>query len=970
MPGIHLRAFSHFDWLDSEKESLLTIPGSYWLCHKKNIYKFIFRYHRTIRNTVKFLYGRELLKIIRRIIKCHPTQGQQFSTQHLLVTYNCTSWTRQDKMFAILKFQQRTNAAAFSYAFVLTISICSSSESLLFDLKYPKVDDADTEKKGSKTVICATEKFSSKKISLCQNKKDHISKFNDDTLNKASKLIVNSNLQDNNIQNSINFHDNLDAKIKNVPTETYHVNELNTKLRDNMIYENKSYSTTNYERGMEQHAINSTQEESLRATEKTNKIKTSNIDKNSKSVAIQKQDQEIQDIPTCKIFSSLKFSVTGIINDSVDKLSVSNKFSFDKNLIEEDSTVTNKDGLDNKKMTNETIVDSNNVPHQCFIKKEIENAKRNTRLNMFSATCDQHMQTNLETEVKNINKDLVTKMRENNVKSIQAENEKEHYDKMPVIKSQRNDNQHIRMSMNAHNNQLQNNAHNKWYKAHKQKGREFEKKTIPEDKVLRSSNITDLVMEGLMFTIRQDQDSIAVIEQKTKLEVDEVLENSEKVETKAGEKCLLNSSLLRLENLVTMIDSSHDKNKHRKISNAINGNVYSSSFNILNNNSIHNLDVNFIDKRLDKSSVPSYDNLNTMSYLTPYKSRWQYFSSNIKNGDSCSVSGNTVEKSNQLIEWQSGNEQNRKNKYNISEMEKEEEDISNIFLQSSIFSSDKTNAGLQNKDLLMNDTNIKRSGKCDTSIKRHSSLPSFCSSSSPSKMTSKEISTISEQSADSDKLSRQKAKLPRIISDKVITVEQIPLALQNIVHTYRKRRFSSTTNNEECKQQNTMTLTGNVISDTVSSDNKCINSHTANNSSFIKLADSEGMKSKKNKSCITINKNIQETATCAKNIQEKNNDIHQHTSRRNSSSKHGSPRKLQDITDDFYYDLLHVHNKDNAIQQRCLRQRRRSLNNLNDTKNNNIRIEMLKFIQDITEGAKVVVKRLNIERKETVNSIC
>jgi len=49
MPGIHLRTLSQFDWFDQEKESLLTIPGSYWLCHKKNIYKFIFRYHRTVK---------------------------------------------------------------------------------------------------------------------------------------------------------------------------------------------------------------------------------------------------------------------------------------------------------------------------------------------------------------------------------------------------------------------------------------------------------------------------------------------------------------------------------------------------------------------------------------------------------------------------------------------------------------------------------------------------------------------------------------------------------------------------------------------------------------------------------------------------------------------------------------------------------------------------------------------------------
>ena len=73
----------------------------------------------------------------------------------------------------------------------------------------------------------------------------------------------------------------------------------------------------------------------------------------------------------------------------------------------------------------------------------------------------------------------------------------------------------------------------------------------PDVANLRSSDITDLVMKGLMFTIRQDKDTVTVVEQKTKLELDEVLENSEKVETKEGDPCLLNSSLLRLEKMIT-----------------------------------------------------------------------------------------------------------------------------------------------------------------------------------------------------------------------------------------------------------------------------------------------------------------------------------------------------------------------------------------------------------------------------------
>ena len=85
----------------------------------------------------------------------------------------------------------------------------------------------------------------------------------------------------------------------------------------------------------------------------------------------------------------------------------------------------------------------------------------------------------------------------------------------------------------------------------------------------RSSDITDLVMEGLMFTIRQGQGSVAVIEQKTKLEIDEVLENSEKIETKRGEKCLRNSSLLGLENLITMIESPKQGKREHKCPNTI-----------------------------------------------------------------------------------------------------------------------------------------------------------------------------------------------------------------------------------------------------------------------------------------------------------------------------------------------------------------------------------------------------------------
>ena len=49
MPGIYVRKASWIDWTQKEENPALIVPGSYWLCHKTKIYKFIFRYHRTSR---------------------------------------------------------------------------------------------------------------------------------------------------------------------------------------------------------------------------------------------------------------------------------------------------------------------------------------------------------------------------------------------------------------------------------------------------------------------------------------------------------------------------------------------------------------------------------------------------------------------------------------------------------------------------------------------------------------------------------------------------------------------------------------------------------------------------------------------------------------------------------------------------------------------------------------------------------
>lgn len=883
-------------------------------------------------------------------------------------------------MFAILKFQQRTNAATFSHAFVLTIRIYPSSEHSLFNLKYPIVKEADagttfkdlnvsldTKEKVTETMIYTTDEESPKKAAIYQNKEDQISKYSaiEDTFNKTLETKV-SNFQDNILKNSENFDDSLNATIKSATT-TAEMHFINTEFQGN-INENKSTNCNikKCERKIDQHSID-IRKQSLRTTKKTDKIPTEKIDgKNEETKSIEDSNQEIQNIRKYKIFSSLK---SGMIKDDVDKWTLSNGFGFYENSMEKNTcSLNNKNILDDGgKTISETIVNPDNASDQYFIEKEVQYKKR---LNTSFSAINQPMQGDFQTEINNINERSILEVtKKNKNESIHTK----HCNEITDLNSQKDYRQHTTISISTNDHLSVNNTYNKSYKVRKQKNKESEKKTIPDDKVLRSSNITDLVMEGLMFTIRQDQDSVAVIEQKTKLEMDEVLENSEKVETKAGEKCLLNSSLLRLENLVTMIDSprEHKDQQHKTICHTICNNTCLSPFNISPSSPVYNLDVNSIDDKMGKLNIPaSYDKHNVIDYLNPCESQWQRkcMSSSIKNSNGCSARGMITERSEQLMEHQDDNENNREDGNNIETEKEQRKDLIPQVFQPILFSSEKKNAELENEDLLIDNTDIEETSKHEISVKRFYNSPLSCSLSSPRKenFTKKENSIISKES-DSTKLPRQEANGPRIVSDKAITMEQMPLALQKVIqHTYKTRRLS-TSNNEmlQHKQKTQYTkLIENATSETAISfiDNN-INSNTINNSAVEFKVDSEEIESYKNESCITINKDTPETNEdiCVKNIKEKKNESDR-TLRRNSSSRNGLPRKLQDITEDFYYDLLHARNKDNAIRQRCLRQRQRSLNNPDNIKNGKVRIEMSKFIQDITEGARVVVKRLNIDK--------
>lgn len=864
-----------------------------------------------------------------------------------------------------MKFQQRTNAAAFSHAFVLTIRTFPSSEHSLFDLKYPIVKEADagstfkdlnasldTDEKMISPVISDTDKVSSSKAAICQSKKvDQISKYNaiEDMLNKALETTINTNFQDD-VKDSAIFRENLDERIGSGTTtaEMHMADKRNTEFHNN-LQENISINRNieRYEKNVEQCSIDCVQEQSLsmKKTDEIEKAHEKKEEKETELIIIQKQDQHIH-FQKDKISLSLK-PHTETTKDGVNNWLLSDNLNFDEKSIEKDDIciIDNKDSLDDKEMTSENVIDINNVPmYQYSIKKETEDAKPNSII-------DQLEQKTLQTEIKGINKDCVPKMIGENNKCVYTK-EKEIYNEM--IESQENDRQHIKISTNVDDKQSEDNIHSKSYKSRK-KSRDSERKTIP-DKVLRSSNITDLVMEGLMFTIRQDQDSIAVIEQKTKLEVDEVLENSEKVETKAGEKCLLNSSLLRLENLVTMIDSPRNRDEHKNRL-AISNGTNLPPFNAFPSDTVHNININYVDADMDKSSVSNYYRYNAMNYLNQYQSQWQHqcVPSNITNNNDSHSARTSTEKCEQSMEWQDGDTKQDKT-YNNDAAMRTQEDIPEI----STFK--KINARLRDTNSLMI-RNIEEIDKRDKSTKEHNSPLSY-SLLNPSRMSAE---TISKESS-LIKLSRQEANVPRIISDKSISIEQMSPALRKVLrHTCRTRRFSSTISSGttvlQRNEQKMQHMAGDAISEAdVLLRNKCMDPNT-NNSSIKCTIDPEKIKSDNEKSCITIEKDVPETNrdTRVKNSKEKVET--RCTLRRSSSSKHSPPRKLQDITEDFYYDLLHVHNKDNAIRQRCLRQKQRSLNNLDDIKSGKVRIEMLKFIQDITEGARVVVRRLNIDNK-------
>ncbi|KAF3427632.1 hypothetical protein E2986_08378 [Frieseomelitta varia] len=766
MPGIYVRKASWIDWTQKEENPALIVPGSYWLCHKTKIYKFIFRYHRTSRNIKHFNFGRELMKIIRRIIKDQPPQNQQFGTNHLVVTFHHTSWTRQDKIFAMLKFKERS-VIAFSHAFILTIKVVN-----------PK-----------------------------QN--------SDNTFSQDHSLIYRN-------ENSNNTHKS--------------ENKIEQENEKCLLHSSKiDYSKTN------------------------------------------KQCDNMQE-------QILKYE-----NDRIDI----NKYNIEKD--KNNSISNNSKMLNDNSINDDANTDSVNLPYQYLIEKEIEDAKQNT--------------------LEEINEKDAT----NNIEITKIEDP-------PCSKKKKN--------------------------------------TL---EVPRSSDITDLVMEGLMFTIRQGQDAIAVIEQKTKLEVDEVLENSEKIETKEGEKCLRNSSLLGLENLVTMIKlpkRNEFKSEHRNVISQKSTLENQSMSKSLFNNVKHPLRNNEI-KEKNFTSGLKYSFNNSISASTSYTNNNNSLSITNKRRysdihDKCGKRIKVIK--NKYLKY----EEEKKGDDDEDE-EDQDEDIVPEALQNGTstlsFEFKDELKSMPNKDLLMDDIDNENLIKFE--IGKNELKPNFNNSlhfkrysrSSNHNSISTKFFIDETQKLHKDTIceskfngaNKYKSNVPVIISNQIITLNEMPLPLQKILRNKLSTKHNllndkneiNTDNIEVCKTQACQNENnasnaqlGNQILDnilTLRDDKKTCNESTLNT---------------EEKCC---NMSSQEVIKLTEEKLQKQDDC--------IDKPVLSSTKLKNITQEFYKNLSYL-KKENLTNQKYLRSRRKSLNYTN---NGEVHIQMLKFFQDITRGAKVVVTRINIQ---------
>ena len=583
---------------------------------------------------------------------------------------------------------------------------------------------------------------------------------------------------------------------------------------------------------------------------------------------------------------------------SDDKIDL-NKYNIEK---DKNNSMSNNSKILSNSVTDDANTDSVNLPYQYLIEKEIENAKQNTLEEV------NEKDTTNYTEITKIEDPPCSKKKKNTL-------------------------------------------------------------DVP-----RSSDITDLVMEGLMFTIRQGQDAIAVIEQKTKLEVDEVLENSEKIETEEGEKCLRNSSLLGLENLVTMIElpkRNEFKSEHQ--------NVISQKFTLGNqsmskslfNNVKHPLTNNDIKEKNFECGL-KYSFNNSISAGTSYTNNNSSLSITNKRRYSdihgkCKQQIKVVKNKYLKYEGKEKEDDNDDDEDEEKEEEEEDEDIvpealQNETLLSTLFlESEDELMSMPNEDLLMDDVDnedlIKfEIGKNEHELNFNKSLH-FKSSdhdSMSTKFFTNEAQKLHKDTICESKFNdtnKYKSNAPVIVSNQIITLNEMPLSLQKIL----KNKLSTKHNplnkdnievykTQTCQNENNASNAqlGNQISDNILSSSRDDEKSVQSNR---ETCNENTLKTKEKCS----NMSFQEIIKLTEEKTQKQNDC--------IDKSELSSTKIKDITQEFYKNLSYL-KKENLTNQKYLRSRRKSLNYTNGETH----VQMLKFFQDITRGVKVVVTRINVNK--------
>ncbi|XP_076638539.1 uncharacterized protein LOC143350344 [Colletes latitarsis] len=895
MPGIHVRKASWINWNQQRETPVLTVPSSYWLCHKNNIYKFIFRYHRTIRNTQQFYFGKELMNVIRRILKDPPRQGQQFCTSHLLITYSNTSWTRQDKIFALMKFKERS-VIAFSYAFILTIKITVPLENTELNTKYAIKSSPDRSLiQNNKNTTHSPKNDFPKQNNQCNNVQEEVLESESKSIQLNNSLEVDnltntctdkkSTKQIINCKNTNKFTDCAKVSFEpsiphNTPSEndTKSTNKAKTSrcLRHSTVKSKKKNKNTgtNNKNSIVQHSIVNKIEENKVVTNEskdTNHLEKENIKDKNGTDKLFKTDEHI--------------GKNGIAKDN-------NNSTSNINIVSEDSN------------TDAVNVDSINLPYQYLIEREIEDAKR--------------------------------KMLNDNV-SVN-ETKKRKLDEINEKHSTNSIKQFADVTKTEGISCLQKRKH------------------VSDNAPSRSSDITNLVMEGLMFTIRQGQDTVAVIEQKTKLEVDEVLENSEKIETKKGEKCLRNSSLLGLENLITMIELPKQTENESKCQNTI----------------LPELKHGQQQFSLTSTSISDNDEKHDAANKGRYSELYNYeYDKNMK----------LTEDGDLEIEEE-------------EEEEEEEEDIIPEALQAEIFQSsvldfkkiDKPENKLEimmSKDLLMDDIDTEKSGKLETTELQPFSKK-LClktdypnneylmkSTELPIKFIANETHKVQHYINTKNKptfnnMKKYKSNGPIVISNEIITVDQIPIPLQKIFEEQlpKKSDFSLNKKNEtdgSCSEVHSVQscqkndIVSNVQLKGQSLDCDIFKSTQYPQNSQIPVCDDD--KNRCESPLPITSKTRLEDASVSTNNFKLKEQLHKQIANTDKVEQLSS-NEIQDITHEFCKDLSFVQKKRN-LPNRYLRPRRKSLNMLTDENLGDTHIEIMKFFHDITRGAKVVVKRMS-----------